>query len=68
MARHQVYKRPELPPLWYSKMSRWIRDRAWLWLGILYFLVFFVWPFVYDEPLDPGADIMIDDVIPETTD
>jgi hypothetical protein len=55
------YARPPLPPLWYSKASRWIRDRAWLWLVIVYILVFFVWPLAYDEPMDAGADIMIEE-------
>lgn len=65
--KYHSYIQDKLPPLWYSKASRWIRDRTWLWLGIIYFLVFFVWPFVYREPLDSGADIMIDDVTSRET-
>lgn len=50
----------KLPPVWYSKTSRWLRDRMWLWGLLFYFFIFFIWPHLYREPMDPGSDIMIE--------
>jgi len=45
--------KPEYPPIWYSRIADYLAGHRFLILVLIYFLFFFVWPFLQgQEPVD----------------